>query len=804
MSFDDLRQYTLRIIEPGREENIGSGFLYVPQGEKAYVITAAHVVADSSSDRLIIEFYNELSRSEKKDYLLEVSKDDFKIHTLYKTSAAVRFDKNDVACIEIDKLSWMDDQDVFYLSNAPDLSKVLYIGYPFDRYDSDMPFATAEKRVTVKRSINKRIQIIDSDASTNLVDELEGVSGSALWIKTDNNVICLVGILTAVHGSEGLGGTLDGISTLSIIDLFTENGWHYPQSALIHKERFKDGETMMADIPETTEIDCPESVENRELSQLQKSCDQIQKQIISAISDLQIKTALDLCNSLKREAGADDSCKKWQDAAIVYQAYCYMMLSEWEHSVALLKDCGDFCPEESGLAYLMLADLAGFQNQTYYVRHFLRLAKLSRGEQSQTAFFEQYHTLLRSESTYSDDDYNKLFSLIRTLKITTKEKEQLYQQLANVSYIKYKDFDLAVKFLKQGFALRGDKGFYLAIARCYAAKALLDPLRPNVIAADKAYQNFDMYLDCADSLLSECFYRNYGLLLCNTITALNYPDAMMKHINRIIDGCSDDATLPELYYNRAQACYLLEGYSSRCFENIPVEYHRPLFLNFAVQSLMSEYSPLLDEKMVFEYEKERHGVDDSDREAAILSKEQEIKKHMAALARDIETVIKEKCCDYLPLRSKLYSHLLDIYLILKQGKEYNALTEVCRQEFPNDAAFVGRDVLGEEANGNETYTEERLIDRIEANPTPQALKELQNFYFRNSQYEKLIALYQSHLESNYEAADYHIEGIIVQYIELLSRSKYNADLAKDEFEKNRDRLQNEETVNYLMSILGLI
>lgn len=641
MSFDDLRKYTLRIIEPGIDKNIGSGFFYAPQGEKAYVITAAHVVANSLSDQLIIEFYNELPKSEKKDYILEVSKNDFKIHTLYKTCETVCFDKNDVACIEIDKRAWMDDQESIYLSNAPDLSNVLYIGYPFDRYDSEMPFASAEKKVMVKRSIDKRIQIIDSSVSTNPVDELKGVSGSALWIETDNQVLCLVGILTAVHGNEGLGGTLDGISTLSVIDLFTENGWHYPQSVVIHRERCENGEMMIADIPETAETDCSEPVENRALSQLQRSCDQIQKQILSAISDLQIKTALDLCDSLQREAGADGSCKKWQDAAIVYQAYCYMMLSEWEHSVALLRDCGDFCPEESGLAYLMLADLASFQNQTYYVRHFLRLAKLSCGEQSQTAFYEQYHTLLRSETAYSDDDYDKLFSLLRSMKVTTKEKEQLYQQLANVSYIKYKDFVLAVKFLKQGFALRGDKGFYLAIARCYSAKALLDPLHPDVIAADKAYQNFDMYLDCADSLLSESFYRIFGLLLCNIIAALNNPDAMMKHIDRIIAGCTDYAILPELYYNRAQACYLLEGYSARCLENIPMEYHRPLVLNFAVQSLMSEYRPLLDKKMVFLFEREKYGVDSSDREAEILSEEQNIKKNMADLAKDIEIVIKE-------------------------------------------------------------------------------------------------------------------------------------------------------------------
>lgn len=139
---------------------------------------------------------------------------------------------------------------------------------------------------------------------------------------------------------------------------------------------------------------------------------------------------------------------------------------------------------------------------------------------------------------------------------------------------------------------------------------------------------------------------------------------------------------------------------------------------------------------------------------------------------------------------------------MKQGKEYDALVKFSCQEFPHKAEFVERDLFCDEANGNEYGTEEKLIDRIEANPTPQALKDLQNFYFRNSQYEKLLAFYQSHLESKYEAADFYIEGIIVQYIELLSRSKYYVELAKKEFDKYKNKLTNKETVKYLMSFLG--
>lgn len=800
MDYSILRQYSLRIFSKINKQNIGSGVLYVPRGNCAYIFTAAHVLDKSSSSDFIVEFYNECSQSKKQDYTFELSKDDFVYHTLYKNPDSVApFDKNDIAGAKIEKLPWMNETNI-YFADAPDGSEVLYIGYPANSFDPEMPFAEKITKVSVKRNIDKRIQIEDGTQYTNIIDELKGVSGAGVWIYTDNDIPCFVGMITTVHGNDGTGGLLDGISTLPIKELCLENDWKCSQSTIIHKEQKDNKTVLIADIPEPDVSDIGEIVPSEPSSDKQALCMRLQKQIKSAVRDLQISEALNLCEELQQTSEQDNVMKRYCDFAALQKAYCYMLLAKWKEAAVLLKDCGDFDTEEQGLAYIMLSDLARNQGQEYYVKHFLQLAKYSQGERLQTAFYECYRIILSSETSYSDDDYNELFSLIRVSEVTSKEKEQLYKLLANICVIKYRQFDLAVKALRQGFAITGDKSFYLSIALCYFEKTFSDKKMPDIVSADLAYQNFEMYLNFSDEMLSEAFYKNYGLPFCDIIAVLANPIAMKKHIEMIIEQCQDEKILPQLFLNKAEAIFKNEGYSPECFENIPVQYQYPLKVYFAVQSVMQEYSLFLDEKSVFLFEKEKDRTINPSQEDYITLKEKQIVQQMRALADEIEIIVEDRNPDYKFLIEKLSCSLLTIYLNLKEGEKFEKYLAFCKKEYPENIDLFNMELLCDEAKGNISETEEKLLQKIEEESSPQALKELQNFYFRNCQYTKLLNFYRGFIEGSSEAEKYFRKTIIVQYLEVLAKSVINLELAKKEFENFKTEL-NTESISYLTEII---
>ena len=75
MKIEKAQELSLR-IKDNNNQLIGSGVLFTPNGAKAYILTAAHVIKGTESETLFVEFFH---CADEKDFLyrLELKQQDF-------------------------------------------------------------------------------------------------------------------------------------------------------------------------------------------------------------------------------------------------------------------------------------------------------------------------------------------------------------------------------------------------------------------------------------------------------------------------------------------------------------------------------------------------------------------------------------------------------------------------------------------------------------------------------------------------------------------------------------------------------
>ena len=113
MDNEKVKAISLRLLNSDHL-TLGSGLLFVPRGNYAYIFTAAHVV-NHASDIIHIEFWHSSTTDGNEEFQLTTNKQNFKIDKLYRAVEQGKYNPFDIAGLRIEKREWMDNIECFYL-----------------------------------------------------------------------------------------------------------------------------------------------------------------------------------------------------------------------------------------------------------------------------------------------------------------------------------------------------------------------------------------------------------------------------------------------------------------------------------------------------------------------------------------------------------------------------------------------------------------------------------------------------------------------------------------------------------------
>jgi hypothetical protein len=229
-----IKRLSVRIEEKkldGADNDIlGSGILWTPctDDRYSYIFTAAHVVYEKKY--IIVRYLNE----RQIETTVSVNLNDIAIHPDFENSDDSEMLINDVAILRCSRLT--NDELKYNLMKVINLehgARIIFRGFP-EAIDG-ISFSLSGR--TIKGNYmdydrTKKLFSYSIGEGTNLnpVDrnkELVGISGSGVLLYDENNIF-LLGIHSCGAGEDSALGTLIGMSSELIGEIFENKGWDKP------------------------------------------------------------------------------------------------------------------------------------------------------------------------------------------------------------------------------------------------------------------------------------------------------------------------------------------------------------------------------------------------------------------------------------------------------------------------------------------------------------------------------------------------------------------------------------------------
>lgn len=794
MNKDTICSFSLRVLS---EENtpLGSGFLYLPPGDRAYIFTAAHVIFNSRHDKFRVEFFHRKEQGEgeeqEQNYHIILHRQAFVHDMLYRKNGDNPFDPHDIAGAAIDKADWMKISDCFYIAEPIRELPLYCVGFPRYTYDADIVFAKFEPEATVKETSHNRIQFSINDRVdlTDVVRQLKGMSGTLLAVNATGDDACICGLWTMSHGQLAVGGTFNGLTSSQIVRLCRQNNWPVPISRLIEFRTIDGNRVPFIDDSGEKYGEVEYRREEYELANTHADIKPKLEEIHEDLYNLHVTSALEKSDALLSDISSSESYREEVGILKNYQAYAYMLLGDNDQFSKILSEAEAFPAESKGLSNIMLANISMNAGNTAEANRYIEKAKQSGGEAIQAMLFEKYISLLENGTNNLEQDIQELSATTQGQQMTSKEWIQYYNLSANICVLKYQQREKAIKYAQKAFALSTDKHLYLTIAQNYCALAFSDPSAPNIVFADSAVQFFNLYLSYADESLRERFFHIDGCAYIDALSVIGDYPTLLACIDQVISCVSEEAK-KRLRFMKAHALLSMSEYDNSVMVYLSKAERAALMLHHDFMMISNKYAAFLDWKCGFAYEKSVSGVEDAEKEW--YQKENTISffTGFEMLANSITAFLSETIDSSIDTSFQLKQDLLNLYLYLKKGESFCALLDECIGQYPELVPFRQLEKYRGEANHEVNVSDDLVTRMLDNHMSYETVKEAIGFYLRNGMYERIRSLYKRALEDT-RINNFHKDSLIMAYLDyLLLPTTSNAELLS-EYLLYKDQIQDD-------------
>ena len=794
MNKDMICSFSLRVLSEGNDP-LGSGFLYLPPGDRAYIFTAAHVIFNSQHDKFRVEFFHREEQGEgegeEQNYHILLHRQDFVHDMLYRKNGDNPFDPHDIAGAAIDKADWMKDSDCFYIAEPIRELPLYCVGFPGYTYDADIAFAKYELEAAVKETSHNRIQFSINDPVdlTDVVRQLKGMSGAMLAVNAGGDDACITGLWTMSHRSTAVGGTFNGLTSSQIILLCRQNNWPVPISRIIEFRTIDGNRVPFIDDSGEKYGEVEYRREEYELADAHADIKPKLEEIHEDLFNLQVASALEKSDALLSDISSSESYREEVGILNNYQAYAYMLLGDNDRFLKILSETETFPAESKGLSNIMLANLSMGAGNTAEAKRYIEKAKQSGGETIHAMLFEKYISLLENSNQDLDQDIQELSASTQGQQMTSKEWTQYYNLCANICVLKYNQREKAIKYAQRAFALSTDKHLYLTIAQNYCALAFSDRSAPNIVFADSAVQFFNLYLSYADELLRERFFQTDGCAYIDVLSVIGDNLTLCACIDQVI-SCVDEEAKKHLRFMKAHALLSMGKYDNSMMEYLSKAEWTALMLHHEFMLVSKDYAAFLDWKCGYAYEKSVSGAEDAEKEWFQIESTRYFIAGFEMLASRITAFLSENIDSSIDTSFQMKQDLLNLYLYMKKGESFCALLDDCIGQYPEMVPFQQLEKYRGEANHEVNASDDAVTRMLDDQMSYDTVKEAISFYLRNGMCKKIRSLYKRALEDA-RINNFHKDFLIMAYLDyLMLPTTSNAELLS-EYLLYRDQMQDD-------------
>ncbi len=795
MQEDKIKAISLRIMDNGNTP-LGSGFLYLPIGDYAYIFTAAHVITHAGNQTLHIEFYHTDEVEKKEEYQLEIDTNEFKMDLSYHVDGNHDFSPVDIAGVQIEKRKWMNHISCFYLAELLNHLQLFSMGYPRLAHDPEIDFAVHEAKAYVNHFNRNRVQFAlqGNYNMADIVNQLSGMSGAGLVINAEGDCECVTGVWTCSQGEEAVGGMMNGITQNAIRNFCQQNNWPVPLLRVV-SYKVVDGE----EIPVIDDGETYEDLEVRPTTyELTNAHDEhviCLEEIRTNLFELQVDSVLRESNRLLERLDALEEYLFEISKLRIYRATAYLLLQDYNNARSELENADSFSVQEKGLAYIILANISFAEGDKAGAKSYIDTAIESGGERVQALLYEKYLTIMETDGTTYDQDLHELGAVSHDQHMTEREWKQYFQLCSNICILKYGKRDVAIDHLKQSFSITADKSLLLSIAENYQSLTFAHPNDPDIVMADHAVQYYNKYLEYADELLQDQFYHFRGAGYIDLLYLIRDYGRIINCIDRVM-GYADEEVMPRFRFIKAHALISLNRYDETLMNQLEQVEKVSLLLHQAFLNISRNYGAYLDAKCGYEYDKTTNGYENAETETIL-------REDGAAFEAEFDRIIFsfiQFLCDgqnyTTPVTVQLKLDILNMCLYMKRGEVFSSLLDECLVQYPDCSGFHNMDRLRSEANNAPDDTERNLVVLLDEDFTYQNIQETISFYLRNIKPEKMISLYKRVL-SDREVGRFHRDMLIMGYLSFLSLPKTNDSELVQEYITYRDELSEQQRQQFI-------
>ena len=765
---------------------LGSGVLFLPNGDNAYVFTAAHLFNKLNDDyELVIECYCDCDNSNVDDYIFQVSKNDFKLHREYPGNEYC-----DIAGIQLEKRYWMYDRRELYVASAVKKLDCKCVGYPYMQNDETIKFATSVLDLTVddfSYTENRlRMKLISNAVydATDLVEALSGMSGSGLFCNEIADAELLLGIWKSSQGANASNGFFFSVLYPAIIGLCRQEGWIEPKLKKIIETKIKSKDNKLTKT-QYSAVDA-DVISNEEKTIIEDADESIKAEldnIIDLMHANKFDSAIEACNTLEKKIQETIGLYKEKAQIKLYLANCYMQIWDFEKALTYLTLKKRFPKEQCSFAYLMEANLKMLTGNLDEAQNMTKTAIELDENNIQAVMFDKYLDILKSNECDEAKDISSLENCLNIESLKIKDKCQIYTLIANLLIIKYNDFERAIEYHCKERKISGSSKSTLAIADCYYQLFLNN--NNDVVYCSCAVDYYLMLLYNAEKSQREAFFKNKGCIFINCLVYLNRNDLILEYVNEVIRNTASYQSVKDLKIVRANSATLLGRYDESYSEGPTASEITAIQLFYRSKVLEVKQTNCLDTEYGIIYDKNHGGYVKKEDELALKDEVDSLTRDFERLADDMIKFIDSNA-GQKRLIKQIYVSLLNLLLQLKYVEKYDIYLAQALSKYPNDKNFIMYKALKSEINGNLKSAEDGLEMELDAGINIYNAKEAISFYMRNKEFEKLEALYKRILDS--DAGNFNREELIFAYISFLSIPLQRRQYATQEYFKYRKEL----------------
>ena len=794
----NIKPLSVRI--KNRNSVLGSGVLFLPNGDNAYVFTAAHLLNELNDDELVIECYCDCDNSNVEDYIFQVSKNDFKLHREYSGNEYC-----DIAGIQLEKRYWMYDRKELCVANAVKNLNCKCVGYPYMQNDETIKFATSVLDLTVddfSYTENRlRMKLISNAVydATDLVEALSGMSGSGLFCNEIVDAELLLGIWKSSQGTNASNGFFFSVLYPAIIGLCRQEGWIEPKLKKIIETKIKSKNNKLTKT-QYSAVDA-NVISNEEKTIIGDSDESIKAEldnIIDLMHENKFDSAIEACNMLEKKIQETIGLYKEKAQIKLYLANCYMQIWDFDKALTYLSLKKRFPKEQCSFAYLMEANLKMLTGNLDEVQNMTKTAIESDKNNIQAVMFDKYLDILKSNECDEAKDISTLESCLNMESLKIKDKCQIYTLIANLLIKKYNDFERAIEYHCKERKLSGSSKSTLAISDCYYRLFLNN--NNDVVYCSCAVDYYLLFLYNAEKSQREAFFKNKGCIFINCLVYLNRNDLILEYVNEVIRNTASYQSVKDLKIVRANSATLLGRYDESYSEGLTTSEITAIQLFYRSKVLEIKQTNCLDTEYGIIYDKNHAGCVKKEDELALKEEVDLLMRDFERLADDMIKFIDSNA-GQKRLIKQIYVSLLNLLLQLKDVEKYDIYLAQALSKYPNDKDFIMYKALKSEINGNLKSAEDGLEMELDAGLNIYNAKEAISFYMRNREFEKLEALYKRILDS--DAVNFNREELIFSYISFLAIPLQRRQCATQEYFKYRKELSIENQLA-LEGNLGII